>query len=304
MKLLSIRLHPFGAIIDRTYSLTGTGAQSLLGENEFGKSTFREALRHALFTRITLPAGAEVREIGPWLPLPNGRSVSITLRFEHAGTTYCLEKSWGGGRRSSLTNEQTRECSVDPEQVQAQLDSMRGHSSATYERIFVASQAQMTAASIAMLRNDGDGDAAVNQAAAIASGIRQIAGDVDLESLTKWLTDRVNQCYLRWNKERRTPEMSRAGQGGLEHPWVNGVGAVLSSWYMWKRAETAVTQREQYESELDRLNTVRSEAEQLRSSLAPGIDDDRTKRDGLYLRETLEARVGVRKKWVSRGQRR
>jgi exonuclease SbcC len=291
MKLLSIRLHPFGAITDRTYSLTGEGAQSLLGDNEFGKSTFRESLRHALFTPTELTSGVERNTIGHWFPLTTGRSASVTLKFEHAGTTYCLEKCWGGGKRSSLTNEQTRECSVDPEQVQAKLDRMRGHSLATYERIFVASQTQMTAASIAMLRNDGDGDAAVNQAAAIASGIRQIAGDVDLESLTKWLTERVNQYYLRWNRERRTPEMSRAGQGGLEHPWVNGVGEVLSSWYMWKRAETAVTQREQYESELDRLNTVRSEAEQLRSSLAPGIDDDRTKRDGLYLRETLEARV-------------
>ena len=293
MKLLSIRLHPFGAITDHTYSLTGGGAQSLLGDNEFGKSTFRESLQHALFTPTELTEGVERNTIGHWFPLTTGRSASVTLKFEHEGTTYCLEKCWGGGKRSSLTNEQTRECSVDPEQVQAELDRMRGHSLATYERIFVASQTQMTAASIAMLRNDGDGDAAVNQAAAIASGIRQIAGDVDLESLTKWLTERVNQYYLRWNKKGRTPEMSTAGKGGLEHPWVNGVGAVLSSWYMWKRAETAVTQREQYESELDRLNTVRSEAEQLRSSLAPSIDDDRTKRDGLYLRETLEARVAL-----------
>jgi len=287
MKLHSIRLHPFGAIIDRTYSLV-SGAQSLLGDNEFGKSTFRESLRHALFTQTDLTPGAESKEIGPWFPLPNGRSTSITLKFEHAGTTYCLEKCWGGGKRSSLKNEQTGEVVVDPELVQTQLAAMRGHSLATYERIFVASQAQMTD-SIDELRKDGD--AAVNQAALIASGIVRIAGDVDLESLTTKLTDSVTERYGRWDKEKCTPEMSRAGQGGLEKPWEKGVGAVLKSWYEWKSAELSVNQREQYEKERDRLNAIRSEARELISELAPDIDGDSAKTDGLYKRETLAARV-------------
>lgn len=289
MKLHSIRLHPFGAIIDRTYSLV-PGAQSLLGDNEFGKSTFRESLRHALFTQTDITPGAESKEIGPWFPLPNGRSTSITLKFEHAGTTYCLEKCWGGGKRSSLKNEQTGEVVVDPELVQTQLAAMRGHSLATYERIFVASQAQMTD-SIDELRKDGD--AAVNQAALIASGIVRIAGDVDLESLTTKLTDSVTERYGRWDKEKCTPKMSRAGQGGLEKPWEIGVGAVLKSWYEWKSAERSVNQREQYEKELDQLNADRSEAQELRSSLALGIDVDRATRDGLYQRETLTANVAL-----------
>lgn len=198
MKLRSIRLHPFGKIIDHTYSLV-PGAQSLLGDNEFGKSTFRESLRHALFTQTDLTPGAERKEIRPWFPLPNGLSTSITLKFEHAGTKYCLEKCWGGGKRSSLKNEQTGEVVVDPELVQKQLAAMRVHSLATYERIFVASQAQMTK-SIGELGKDGD--AAVNQAALIASGIVRIAGDVDLESLTTKLTDSVTERYGRWDEEK------------------------------------------------------------------------------------------------------
>ena len=290
MKLLSIRLHPFGAITDRTYSFTGVGAQSLLGDNEFGKSTFRESLQHALFTPTELTEGVERNTIGHWFPLTTGLSASVTLKFEHAGTTYCLEKCWGGGKRSSLTNEQTRECSVDPKQVQAKLDSMRGHSLATYERIFVASQAQTTD-SIDELRKDRD--AAVNQAALIARGIVRIAGDVDLESLTTKLTDSVTERYGRWDEEKCTPKMSGGGQGGPEKPWENGVGAVLKSWYEWQSAERSVNQREQYEKELDQLNADRSEAQELRSSLALGIDVDRATRDGLYQRETLTANVAL-----------
>lgn len=289
MKLHSIRLHPFGAIIDRTYSLV-SGAQSLLGDNEFGKSTFRESLRHALFTQTDLTPGAESKEIGPWFPLPNGRSTSITLKFEHAGTTYCLEKCWGGGKRSSLKNEQTGAVVVDPELVQTRLDAMRGHTLATYERIFVASQAQMTD-SIDELRKDRD--AAVNQAALIASGIVRIAGDVDLESLTTKLTDSVTERYGRWDKEKCTPEMSRAGQGGLKKPWEKGVGAVLKSWYEWKSAERSVNQREQYEKELDRLNAIRSEARELISELAPDIVVDRAKIIRLHERERLAERVAA-----------
>jgi len=289
MKLHSIRLHPFGAIIDRTYSLV-PGAQSLLGANEFGKSTFSESLRHALFTQTDLTPGAKDKEIGPWFPLPNGRSTSITLKFEHAGTTYCLEKCWGGGKRSSLKNEQTGEVVVDPKLVQTRLDAMRGHTLATYERIFVASQAQMTN-SIGELGKDGD--AAVNQAALIASGIVRIAGDVDLESLTTKLTDSVTERYGRWGEDKCTPEMSKTGQGGLAKPWEKGVGAVLKSWYEWKSAELSVNQREQYEKELDQLNADRSEAQELRSSLALGIDVDRATRDGLYQRETLTANVAL-----------
>lgn len=287
MKLHSIRLHPFGAIIDRTYSLV-SGAQSLLRDNEFGKSTFCESLRHALFTQTDLTLGAEREEIRPWFPLPNGQSTSITLKFEHAGTTYCLEKCWGGGKRSSLKNEQTGEVVVDPKLVQTQLAAMRGHSLATYERIFVASQAQMTD-SIDKLQKDRD--AAVNQAALIASGIVRIAGDVDLESLTTKLTDSVTERYGRWDKDKCTPEMNKAGQGGLEKPWEKGVGAVLKSWYEWKSAERSVNQREQYEKELDRLNAIRSESQELISELAPDIDSDSAKTDGLYKRETLAARV-------------
>ncbi|MEN9655609.1 MAG: hypothetical protein RL311_517, partial [Bacteroidota bacterium] len=67
MKLLSLRLHPFGGTIDRTYKFSEK-TQVLEGANEYGKSTFRAALMHVMFTEAKLSPVKTNELLGPWFP--------------------------------------------------------------------------------------------------------------------------------------------------------------------------------------------------------------------------------------------
>ena len=65
MKLLSIRLHPFGGTTDRTITLHD-GLNVLEGPNEYGKSTLTHALWHALHTPTNLTPAKLVKILGRW----------------------------------------------------------------------------------------------------------------------------------------------------------------------------------------------------------------------------------------------
>ena len=80
MKLISIRLHPFGGTADRKCTLHD-GINVLEGPNEFGKSTLSNALWHALFTTTKLSKVELRNTIGRWYPKPGGDHARITVQF-------------------------------------------------------------------------------------------------------------------------------------------------------------------------------------------------------------------------------
>ena len=94
MKLLSIRLHPFGASMDRPFALH-PGLNVVEGPNEFGKSTLVHALWHALQTPTKLTPARLRDTMGRWYPQPAGDHARVTLRFEADGAVWTLEKTWG-----------------------------------------------------------------------------------------------------------------------------------------------------------------------------------------------------------------
>ena len=104
MKLLSIRLHPFGGTANRTCTLHD-GINVLEGPNEFGKSTLSNALWHALFTSTHLTPAALRNTMGRWYPKPGGDHVRVTLEFEANGQIWTLQKTWCAGAASSLQAE-------------------------------------------------------------------------------------------------------------------------------------------------------------------------------------------------------
>ena len=67
MKLLSLRLHPFGGTADRTIILHD-GLNVLEGANEFGKSTMVEALWHVLFTPTEVAGRKRSEGLERWYP--------------------------------------------------------------------------------------------------------------------------------------------------------------------------------------------------------------------------------------------
>ena len=101
MRLERIRLHPFGRFADESWDFHDP-LVVIHGPNEQGKSTLRQAIGHALFTSTDLTPTQLKKTVGRWLPLPAGDHAAVTLTFEHGGTTWTLEKRWGGGRSSQI----------------------------------------------------------------------------------------------------------------------------------------------------------------------------------------------------------
>lgn len=287
MELISVQLHPFGAVTDRTYEFNA-GAQSLFGPNEFGKSTFREAVFHALFTATNLTP-AKLKVIQPWFPLPQGSCASVTVTFRNGGKQYTLVKRWGSEPKSVLSCDASIPAERDPVRVQARLTELVGHDEATYRRVFFASQDSMTQ-TIAELRSDGLG--LVSRAAAAASGAQHIVGDVDLESLERQLLEEITDTYGRWQREHGVPEIDRnSRQGVAENPWKRGVGAVLRSWYAWQDADRAVQKRRQYDHDLDAHTLLRRTASTTIDTLKPGLRAMEEAHEALLQREPIERRL-------------
>ena len=153
MKLEAIRLHPFGRFNDELRDLS----QPLVvvhGPNEMGKSTLRQGIVHALFTPTKLTKPQFEKAMRPWLPLPAGDHAQVTLTFEHDGTTWTLEKRWGAGQTSRLSDGTTT--LTDPKGVQERLDTLLEHGEATFRHVLFTGQAELERTLEAIEANAGE----------------------------------------------------------------------------------------------------------------------------------------------------
>ena len=140
MKLQSITLHPFGCFTDQSWDL----AKPLVvihGPNELGKTTLRQAIFHALFTPTELTRTQLDRSVKPWLPQPDGDHAKVTLTFEQGGSIWTLEKQWGAGQMSRLSDGTT--ALADPDAVQKRLGEMLVHGEATFRHVLFTGQAEL-----------------------------------------------------------------------------------------------------------------------------------------------------------------
>lgn len=247
MRLETIRLHPFGRFTDESWDLHHP-LVVIHGPNEQGKSTLRQAIVHALFTPTDLTPTQLKKTVGRWLPLPAGDHAAVTLTFEHGGTTWTLEKRWGGGRSSRLTDGATS--FADPQAVQERLAAMLAHSEATFRHVLFTGQAELERTLDAIEEHAGE-------LRDIGELLRAAAGgeaDVDERRLRQRLDERITAAFGRWNDQRGRPEPQNGQERGIANPWRVGVGEILAAWYAW---QTLVAEHDdilRVEREIDRLN--------------------------------------------------
>lgn len=225
MRLQSIRLHPFGRHADAAIDL----AKPLVvihGPNETGKTTLRQAIVHALFTPTSLTPTQFRKTVQPWLPLPGGDHAAVTLAFTHRGSPWMLEKRWGAGQASRLSDGTST--IADPVAVQKRLAEMLIHSEATYRHVLFTGQAELERTLHAIADH-----------AAELEDIRDIlkAGgdaDVDEQRLRRALDERIEAAFGRWNDTTCRPDRQAGQEKDLGNRWINGVGAILRAWYAWQ----------------------------------------------------------------------
>ncbi len=101
MKIRSISLTNVRKFVGRTASLSGIGdGISVVSEaNEFGKSTFFDAL-HALFFEKFGSVAKPIKSLQPYA----GGGVKVAAEIEHNGSNYLVEKRWLSQKGATIRN--------------------------------------------------------------------------------------------------------------------------------------------------------------------------------------------------------
>jgi exonuclease SbcC len=277
MKLLSIRLHPFGGTANRTCTLQD-GINVLEGPNEFGKSTLSNALWHALFTPTNLTPVNLRNTMGRWYPKPGGDHARITVQFQADGQTWTLHKTWGAGAVSSLQADGAAGI-ADPAKVQTQLATLLRRNEATWRHVLFTSQAQLAATMEQLRANSGK----VDDVQTLLAGPAAIPGDIPPDKLTAALDARITQHFGRWDIGSNGPEKGR----GIDNPWANGVGPLLSAWYAMAKIRRSLDEVIQYEKAVDDINA------QIHRIAGDMSADEEFVRTGRVLRDGLGKRAGL-----------
>lgn len=280
MKLLSIRLHPFGGTANRTCTLQD-GINVLEGPNEFGKSTLSHGLWHALFTPTNLTPANLRNTMGRWYPKPGGDHARVTVQFHADGQTWTLQKTWGAGASSSLQAEGAAGI-ADPAKVQTQLLTLLRRNEATWRHVLFTNQAQLAATMEKLRASSGS----IDDVQSLLAGPAAIPGDIPPDKLTAALEARMNQHFGRWDINANGPERGR----GIDNPWANGVGPLLGAWYAMEKIRRTLNEVIQHEQAVDDINGKILRLVGDMSADEEFIRTGRGLRDGLGRRAGLEER--------------
>jgi exonuclease SbcC len=284
MRLIAARLHPFGHFADSTFDLARPFVV-IHGPNQLGKTTLRQAIFHALFTPTKLTKTKFDDTVAPWLPLPSGDYVAVTLTFAFAGTTWTLEKRWGAGQACRLSDGVTS--IADPAAVQAKLGEMLSHGEATYRLVLFTGQAELEQTLSAIKANANE----LRDVRDLLSAAAGAAADVDEQKLRRLLGGRIDRAFSRWDESTGRPERQAGREKDLQDPWKRDVGEILAAWYAWQTHEVARGRVLMIETQLDQaaadVNRIQDEIRLAEEFLRRYGD----LRDALSERALLDERV-------------
>jgi exonuclease SbcC len=281
MKILRIRLHPFGGVADRTCDLHD-GVNVIEGPNEFGKSTLNNALWHGLFTPSNLPPVGLKKAMGRWYPRPGGDHSRVTLEFESDGQKWTLKKTWGAGA-SSIIQSNGGAAIAEPAKVQEQLLALVHRNEATWRHVLFVGQAQLAQT----MQDLKEQSKEIDDIQPLIAGAAAIPGDISPDKLAAAIDERIKGHFSRWDINTGGPEKGK----GIENPFKNGVGPQLAAYYAMETVRRNLKNVRSYEGQVDEVNTkiigLQAEIEVDREFVTTG----RGLKDGLTSRGGFEERI-------------
>ncbi len=245
MKILSIRLHPFGGVSDRTCNFYD-GVNVIEGPNEFGKSTLNNALWHGLFTPTNLPPVGLKKALGRWYPRPGGDHSRVTLEFESEGRKWTLQKTWGAGASSIIQSNESAAI-AEPGKVQEQLLALVHRNEATWRHVLFVGQAQLTQTMQVLKEQSKE----IDDIQPLIAGAAAIPGDISPDKLAAAIEERIEGHFGRWDISTAGPEKGR----GVDNPWSNGIGPQLAAYYAMETVRRELKNVRGYEEQVDEVNT-------------------------------------------------
>jgi DNA repair exonuclease SbcCD ATPase subunit len=276
MKIRSIRLHPFGATRDRTYTFA-KGVNVLEGPNEAGKSTLCNALFHALFTPSKLTPTKFRDVMKRFVPLPDGDHAHVTLVFDHECIEHTLIRTWGAGANSLLVRSGSPDL-VDGGEIDTIVQKALRWNQATWEHVLFINQAKLSS-TLDLLHASGSDDVGE-----ILRASGSIDGDIAPEKLIAALEVRIDSLYSNWDRQLARPRDGR----GIANPHKQKVGPVLKAYYAQENTRQEYERVLQHEKDVDAVNAEIARVQQLIEKEKPLVEDGRTRKEGLNRRAILE----------------
>ncbi len=274
MILLTIALHPFAGLYDRTLTFT-PGLNVVLGPNEAGKSTIVNALRSVLFVSTKLTEVQFGKTLKGCLPVGGGDTIRVDLTFVAAGRRFTIRKSWGGTRSCALSLDGAGE-RTDPGLVDAALEKILRFQQGTFDHVLIAAQSSLAGTVDALRRAD---DVRASFADILRTSVFE-AGGVSADRLLALMKDHEKQYFSRWDAAADGPE----GGKGLQSRWIKEVGIILGEYYALKECERDLHAAEEYELKIDefvrQISLRESEVHELErfvEASTPVVQDARTR---------------------------
>ena len=154
----------------------------------------------------------------------------VTLTFEHEAARWTLEKRWGAGRMSRLSDGTT--AIADPEAVHGRLGEMLVHGEATFRHVLFTGQAELERTFLTIREQEQAGE--LRDIGDLLQAAVDSSADVDEMALRRKLAEQVEAAFGRWDDANGRPERQNGKEKGLSDPWKRDIGDILRAWYAWK----------------------------------------------------------------------
>jgi hypothetical protein len=285
MRLKTVRLHPFGRILDMSWDISMPLA-IIAGPNEVGKTTLRQAIFHVLFTPSRLTPAKLRDTMEHWFPLPAGDHANVTMTFEHAEREWTLVKRWGVAEATQLTASGTPPI-ADPQAVAKRLADMLGSSEATFKHVLFTGHTELEQTIASLLKNAKELRDVRDLLRAGSAG----TGEVDEQRLRRVLDEKIKISFSYWDEERGRPQRQNGQEKGVRDKWSKGVGEILKAWYTW---QDLIAEREdivRIEADIDRLTSEHATLDEKDRCARELLDSYGALRGPLAERAVLEERV-------------
>lgn len=246
MILHKIRLFPFGATVDRRVEFT-PHLNVILGPNEAGKSTLVNAIFSVLFFPSNLRRNSNEwkNDLARFIPYPYGDTIRVSLNFICSSQKeYRLIRSWGEEKSDRLFLPDGSEITGE-DNLQETLNKVLKYGSGTFAGVFLARQEEMVK-TVEMLKQNPE---AGNNISDILRAVVLQTGGVSVEELgAKIETEKLSLLSL-WDLEKDSPKGGR----GIDNPYKQRLGSVISAYYKVEQQKLKIRQTEQLEERVSKL---------------------------------------------------
>jgi exonuclease SbcC len=262
MKINIIRLHPFAGIPDRTIRLKD-GINTMLGENEFGKSTIFNAISAALFIPERPRKGSDDhKSIERCFPNSGGSEIRVTLTFEAEGQRHILHKTWSRNPKLSHVRLGSGGRELIGEEAEAEMVRLLRLNRSSWENMLFIEQSSIHD-TIGRLKQRMDSLDTVQS-------FLKDADPFDREAFVRAVSERLKRHESRWDTALQRPEGGR----GIDNKWARDVGSILEAWYEkegFRARQQYILETEMQVEELNRrIHDVTPEKEALEAFIRLG----------------------------------